>query len=89
MTAPSSRHFAADDAENPQGVACITDGSTWALAVSLVDAEAWRGVLNLPVVERVGAYAIGDAYPSVGEMRLGAEARWDGARPSIWYTTRP
>lgn len=40
MTAPSWRYFAADDAENPQGVACITDGSTWALAVSLVDAEA-------------------------------------------------
>ncbi|MDY3229130.1 MAG: hypothetical protein SOW92_05700 [Kiritimatiellia bacterium] len=89
MTAPSWRYFAADDAENPQGVACITDGSTWALAVSLVDAEAWRGVLNLPVVERVGSYAIGGAYPSFGEIRLGAEARWDGARPSIWYNTRP
>ena len=38
--APSWRYFAAGDAENPQGVACITNGSAWALAVSLEDAES-------------------------------------------------
>lgn len=39
--AQSWRYFAADAADNPQeGVACITNGSDWALAVKVVDAKA-------------------------------------------------
>ena len=35
----------------------------------------WSGLLNLPVVEEIGAYAIGGMYPGYQDIRLGAEAR--------------
>lgn len=35
----------------------------------------WSGLLNLPVVEELGAYALGGMYPGYQDVRLGAEAR--------------
>ena len=35
----------------------------------------WSGLLNLPVVETIGAYAIGGMYPGYQDVRLAAEAR--------------
>ena len=35
----------------------------------------WSGLLNLPAVETIGSYAIGDMYPGYREVRLGAESR--------------
>ncbi len=35
----------------------------------------WSGLLNLPVVEELGSYALGGMYPGYQDVRLGAEAR--------------